>query len=84
MKLAVYLGMAAFLCAGSLLWSGQVEHLDTKKRKMLQNLFLLAAGALFVGPAALLAELPGAALRLCGAETAQAAAVTPKTSTNHS
>lgn len=48
MKLAVYLGMAAFLCAGSLLWSGQVEHLDTKKRKMLQDLFLLAAGALFV------------------------------------
>lgn len=45
MKLAVYLGMAAFLCAGSLLWSGQVEHLDTKKRKMLQDLFLLAAGA---------------------------------------
>ena len=48
MKLAVYLGMAAFLCAGSLLWSGQVEHLDTKKRKMLQDLFLLAAGALFL------------------------------------
>ena len=48
MKLAVYLGMAAFLCAGSLLWSGQVEHLDTKKRKMLRDLFLLAAGALFV------------------------------------
>ncbi len=40
-------------------------------------LCLAAAGALFVGPAALLAELPGAALRLCGAETAQAAAVTP-------
>ena len=35
-------------------------------------LCLAAAGALFVGPAALLAELPGAALRLCGAETAQA------------
>ena len=28
-------------------------------------LCLAAAGALFVGPAALLAELPGAALRLC-------------------
>ena len=40
-------------------------------------LCLAAAGALFVGPAALLAELPGAALRLCGVETAQAAAVTP-------
>ena len=46
--MAVYLGMAAFLCAGSLLWSSQVEHLDTKKRKMLQDLFLLASGALFV------------------------------------
>ena len=46
--MAVYLGMAAFLCAGSLLWSSQVEHLTPKKRKMLQDLFLLAAGALFV------------------------------------
>ena len=33
--MAVYLGMAAFLCAGSLLWSSQVEHLTPKKRKML-------------------------------------------------
>ena len=41
--MAVYLGMAAFLCAGSLLWSSQVEHLTPKKRKMLQDLFLLAA-----------------------------------------
>lgn len=48
MKMAVYLGMAAFLCAGSLLWSGQVEHLNSQKRRMMQDLFLLAAGALFV------------------------------------
>ncbi|MFR8977360.1 MAG: hypothetical protein ACLVJB_05945 [Christensenellales bacterium] len=37
-------------------------------------LCLAAAGALFIGPAALLAELPGAALRLCGVELAQTAA----------
>ena len=36
-----------------------------------------AAGALFIGPAALLAELPGAALRLCGVELAQTAASAP-------
>lgn len=40
-------------------------------------LCLAAAGALFVGPAALLAELPGAALRLCGVELAQTAASAP-------
>lgn len=40
-------------------------------------LCLAAAGALFIGPAALLAELPGAALRLCGVELAQTAASAP-------
>ena len=40
-------------------------------------LCLAAAGALFVGPAALLAELPGAALRLCGVELAQTAVSAP-------
>lgn len=40
-------------------------------------LCLAAAGALFIGPAALLAELPGAALRLCGVELAQTAASVP-------
>ena len=40
-------------------------------------LCLAAAGALFVGPAALLAELPGAALRLCGVELAQTASSAP-------
>ena len=40
-------------------------------------LCLAAAGALFVGPASLLAELPGAALRLCGVELAQTAASAP-------
>ena len=40
-------------------------------------LCLAAAGALFVGPAALLAELPNAMLRLCGVELAQTAVSVP-------
>ena len=64
--------------AGLFLLDGDQRGLIALRALSAQHvLCLAAAGALFVGPAALLAELPGAALRLCGAETAQAAAVTP-------
>ena len=64
--------------AGLFLLDGDQHGLIALRALSAQHvLCLAAAGALFVGPAALLAELPGAALRLCGAETAQAAAVTP-------
>lgn len=63
--------------AGLFLLDGDQRGLIALRALSAQHvLCLAAAGALFVGPAALLAELPGAALRLCGAETAQAA-VTP-------
>lgn len=64
--------------AGLFLLDGDQRGLIALRALSAQHvLCLAAAGALFVGPAALLAELPGAALRLCGVETAQAAAVTP-------
>ena len=64
--------------AGLFLLDGDQRGLIALRALSAQHvLCLAAAGALFVGPAALLAELPGAVLRLCGVETAQAAAVTP-------
>ena len=64
--------------AGLFLLDGDQRGLIALRALSAQHALCLAvAGALFVGPAALLAELPGAVLRLCGVETAQAAAVTP-------
>ena len=49
--LSIYFGMAAFLCAGSLLWKQtsplQGEFLE-KNRKHLQNLFLMTAALIFI------------------------------------
>ena len=49
--LSIYFGMAAFLCAGSLLWKQtsplQGEFLE-KNRKQLQNLFLMTAALIFI------------------------------------
>ena len=52
--------------AGLFLLDGDQRGLIALRALSAQHvLCLAAAGALFVGPAALLAELPGAALRLC-------------------
>ena len=52
--------------AGLFLLDGDQHGLIALRALSAQHvLCLAAAGALFVGPAALLAELPGAALRLC-------------------
>ena len=49
--LSIYFGMAAFLCAGSLLWKQtsplQGEFLE-KNQKQLQNLFLMTAALIFI------------------------------------
>ncbi len=46
--MAVYFGMAVFLCAGSVLWGDQAQALTKKQRESMQNLFLLVVGAMFV------------------------------------
>lgn len=64
--------------AGLFMLDGDQRQLISTRALSAQHaLCLAAAGALFVGPAALLAELPGAALRLCGVELAQTASLAP-------
>ena len=64
--------------AGLFLLDGDQHRMIALRALSAQHvLCLAAAGALFVGPAALLAALPGAVLRLCGVELAQTAVSAP-------
>ena len=64
--------------AGLFMLDGDQHRLIALRALSAQHtLCLAAAGALFVGPSALLAALPDAFLRLCGAELAQTAAAAP-------
>ena len=64
--------------AGLFLLDGDQHRMIALRALSAQHtLCLAAAGALFVGPSALLAALPDAFLRLCGAELAQTAAAAP-------
>lgn len=49
--LTIYFGMAAFLCAGSLLWGPKRLGQQEKTQHCLQTIFLLLAGFLFVAVA---------------------------------
>ena len=64
--------------AGLFMLDGDQHRLIALRALSAQHvLCLAAAGALFVGPSALLAELPNAMLRLCGVELAQTAVSAP-------